>query len=267
VVIRESAEYAGAVAAELHGLPHARVGIGLVSMERLMTGIATPNIDALRAAHGLSGGHRLAEEPCLTLFPASLEDPAVPDMPRTARFRDPTWPAPGEAAHPFVYLTFGSVAGSLPMVADVYRAALDAVADLYAEVLLTVGRDTDPASFGAVPAHVRVERWVDQAAVLGRASAVVCHGGGGSTLGALAAGVPLVIVPLFAEDQHINARRVVASGAGVATEPSGIQAALDKVLSEPSYRAAARALAAELATHPTTDEAAATIASWSTMDS
>jgi hypothetical protein len=90
VVVRESAEYAGAVAAELHGLPCTRVGVGLVAMDRMMTDVATPNIDALRAAHGLSGGHRLADEPYLTLFPASLEEPDVPGLPRTARFRDPT---------------------------------------------------------------------------------------------------------------------------------------------------------------------------------
>lgn len=267
VLVHESAEYAGAVAADLHGLPHARVGIGLVSMERLMTDVAAPNVDALRAAHGLSGGHPLAEEPYLTLFPASLEDPAVPGLPRVARFRDPTWPAPGSVEEPFVYVTFGSVAGSLPMMAGVYQAALAAVAGLPAEVLMTVGRDTDPESFGPVPSHVRVERWVDQTTVLGRASAVVCHGGGGSTLGALAAGVPLVVVPLFAEDQFINARRVAAFGAGVQAEPTEIRAALDKVLTEPSYRTAARALATELATHPTTDEAATVLADWSNVDS
>jgi MGT family glycosyltransferase len=138
----------------------------------------------------------------------------VPGPPRTARFRDPAWPAvaPG-GRRPFVYVTFGSVAGGIPMLGGVYEAALAAVADLDADVLLTIGRGGEPASFGPVPAQVRVEQWVDQASVLARASAVVCHGGGGSTLGALAAGVPLVVVPLFAEDQHVNARRVAAVGA------------------------------------------------------
>jgi hypothetical protein len=81
------------------------------------------------------------------------------------------------------------------------------------DVLITVGRDADPGMFGEPPPHVSVERWVDQATVLGHTAAVLCPGGGGSVLGALAAGAPLVVVPLFAEDQHINARRIAAVGA------------------------------------------------------
>jgi UDP:flavonoid glycosyltransferase YjiC (YdhE family) len=53
---------------------------------------------------------------------------------------------------------------------------------------------------------------------LAEASLVVSHGGSGTTLGALAAGLPLVVVPLFA-DQPPNARRVAEVGAGVVVEP------------------------------------------------
>ncbi len=257
VVVHESAEFAGPIAAELSGVPSARVGIGLEAMERLMWEVAEPS---------LPGFYDVAAEPFLTLFPASLEDPSVTGFARTARFRDPSW-APSRADGPLVYVTFGSVAGGLPMAAGVYAAALAAVADLDMPVLLSVGRDADPASFGPVPAHVRIEQWVDQPAVLASASAVVCHGGGGSTLGALAAGVPLVVVPLFAEDQYINARRIAAVGAGVVAAPDGIRPALDTVLTEPAYRVTAAGLAAELATQPSTDTAAAALAGyWSGVD-
>jgi UDP:flavonoid glycosyltransferase YjiC (YdhE family) len=258
VVLHESAEFAGPIAATEHGVPHARVGIGLGVVERLMWELAQPC---------LPGAFDHEAEPHLTLFPESIEDPAVAPFARTARFRDPSW-LPARAGEPLVYVTFGSVAGGMAMTAEVYRAALAAVADLPVPVVLTVGRDADPASFGPVPAHVRVERWVDQAEVLATASAVVCHGGGGSTLGALAAGVPLVVVPLFAEDQHVNARRVAAVGAGVAADPSSIRTALDTVLTEPSYRAAAAAVAEELAAQPSTDLAASALAAcWSEVDS
>jgi UDP:flavonoid glycosyltransferase YjiC (YdhE family) len=265
VVVRETGEFGAAVAAEVRGVPHARVAIGLGSMETLMTDVAAANVDALRQAHGLPAdpaGARLHREPYLTLFPAGLEDPAEPGPAGALRFRDPSWRLAGEPARPFVYVTFGSVAGGMAMMADVYAAALAAVADLDADVLLTVGHGADPGALGAVPSHVRVEQWVDQAEVLSRASAVVCHGGGGSTLGAVAAGVPLVMVPLFAEDQHINARGVEAAGSGLLTRPEAgaIRLALDTVLAEPSFRLAARALAVELAGHPSTDEAAAALA-------
>lgn len=267
VVLRETAEFGGAIAAELHGVPSACVAISLAAMEHPMLELATPNLDALRASHGLSGSHRFDDELRLSLFPAGLEDPSVPLPERVARFRDPAWPVSRPGGRPLVYVTFGSVLGALPMTADVYRAALAAVETLDAEVLLTVGHGADPASFGPVSGHVRVERWVDQASVLGRASAVVCHGGGGSTLGALAAGVPLVVVPLFAADQHINAHRVAAVGAGVVTDPAGIRPALDQILTSPSYLRAARAMSAELAAHPSTDEAPAVLSGyWSGVD-
>ena len=91
---------------------------------------------------------------------------------------------------------------------------LAAAAELPARVLLTVGRDADIDALGPAPPNLRVEAWVPQADVLGHADLVVSHGGSGTTLGALAAGLPLVVVPLFA-DQPDNARRVAAVGAGV----------------------------------------------------
>jgi UDP:flavonoid glycosyltransferase YjiC (YdhE family) len=131
-----------------------------------------------------------------------------------------------------------------------------AVENLDADVLITVGRDADPGMLGTPPPQVRVERWVDQATILRRAAAVVCHGGGGSVLGALAAGVPLVVVPLFAEDQHINARRVAAVGAGLvaAPEAEAVSSALQSVLAEPGFGVAASGVAAELRQHTSVDE-------------
>ncbi|HVL28283.1 MAG TPA: glycosyltransferase [Acidimicrobiales bacterium] len=253
LIVRESAELGAAVAAELHDVPQVRVGIGLAEMERYVLGVVQGNVDALRRSYGLSGPNRLGESPYFTLFPAGLEgEEAV----ASRRFRDPAW-ARSAGGDPFVYVTFGSVAGALPMVTHVYGEAVRAMAGVEADVLLTIGHGADPAAVGTPPPNVRVERWVDQNEVLRRANAVVCHGGGGSTLGALAAGVPLVVVPLFASDQHINARRVAAAGAGVSVAPEAeaIRAGLEAVLAGGSFRRAAGALADELAGHPSTDEA------------
>jgi len=144
----------------------------------------------------------------------------------------------------------------MPGSARVYSEAMAAVADVDREVLLTTG-SADPAWFRDPPANVRVERWVDHAQVLPGASAVICHGGGGTTLGALAAGVPLVMVPLLAQDQHINAGRVAAVGAGVSVAPErdAISSGLSAVLQDDSFRTRARALAAELRGQHSTDDA------------
>ena len=251
LVVRESAELGAAVAAELADVPQIRVAIGLDEMERYMLGVVRPNVDALRGSCGLHAPNRYGETPVFTMFPAGLEEDPLP----ASRFRDPSW-VRSKGGDPSVYVTFGTVAGALPMVADVYSESMRAVAGLDAEVLVTIGHAADPGVLGTVPPNVRVERWVDQNEVLKRATAVVCHGGGGTTLGTLAAGVPLVVIPLFSSDQHINARRVAAVGAGVnvASEAVAIRAGIDEVLGDTSYGRAARALADELAGHPSADE-------------
>ena len=85
---------------------------------------------------------------------------------------------------------------------------------------MTTGADLD---LGAVPANVRVERWVPQPEALARASLVVCHGGSGTVLGALAANLPLIVMPMF-DDQFANARAL--AGAAVVVEPAGLRAAI-----------------------------------------
>ena len=65
---------------------------------------------------------------------------------------------------------------------------------------------------------MRVRRFVPQAELLPHCTAVVTHGGSGSMLGALAHGLPLLVVPQGA-DQFSNADRVVAAGAGLALQP------------------------------------------------
>jgi MGT family glycosyltransferase len=158
-------------------------------------------------------------------------------------------------------VTFGSVAGSLPPFAGVFREALDALADLDVAVLMTVGRGAvDPASLDPVPSNAHVADWLPQDAVLAHASAVIGHGGFGTTMGALAAGVPQVVVPLFSFDQVVNGEHVAAVGAGVTTgqEPGGATRAaaeLPRVLDDPSYGDAARRVADAMRALPPPSEA------------
>ena len=112
-----------------------------------------------------------------------------------------------------------------------------------------------------MPSNVRVETWVPQHDVLAHAEAVVCHGGSGSMIGALEAGRPLVVVPLFA-DQPGNAKRVedVGAGVSVAASAAAIRTGLQTVLGEPLYRAAAARLADEMRAQRPVDEAYAALA-------
>jgi UDP:flavonoid glycosyltransferase YjiC (YdhE family) len=147
-------------------------------------------------------------------------------------------------------VSFGGVAASFPPAAAVYPKALEAAADLPLRVLFTIGGGN--LDLGPVPSNVHVERWVAQEAdVLGQAAAIVYHGGFGTTLGALAAGLPMVVVPLFG-DQPQNGVRIASAGAGMVAS-DGIRGAIERVLGDHAYRRAARAIADEMRALPPTD--------------
>jgi MGT family glycosyltransferase len=91
------------------------------------------------------------------------------------------------------------------------RMALEALAGEDVEVVVTTA-GVDPSSF-TPPPNARVERFVPHSPVVERASCVVCHGGMGITQKALAAGVPVCVVP-FGRDQFDVARHVQVADAG-----------------------------------------------------
>jgi MGT family glycosyltransferase len=104
--------------------------------------------------------------------------------------------------------------------AKLIRVALEAFADQpYAVVATTAAHD--PADFD-VPANARVERYLPHGPILRRAAAVVCHGGMGTTQKALAAGVPVCVVP-FMRDQFEVARRLEHCGGGTILHPKRLR--------------------------------------------
>jgi hypothetical protein len=268
IVVREPCEYATAVLAHTAGLAQLQIGISQSAIELEVLEMVAGTIER----YGAGVAAAILAAPYLTSFPASLDPSPWPD---TRRFRLP-FPAsaplsdwwPGDR-RPLVYVTFGTVLGHLPESRAVYRTALDVVVDLSARVLMTVGRAVDPAGLVPVPSNTHIERWVPQGDVFREARLVFCHGGSGTTFGALAAGLPLVMCPLFA-DQTANARLVQEAGAGLAvftsTEAAGalrslgpadvaaLRGAIDSVLAEPTYRQTAGRLAAELAGTSTLEE-------------
>jgi UDP:flavonoid glycosyltransferase YjiC (YdhE family) len=130
-----------------------------------------------------------------------------------------------------------------------------ALAELPVRVLVTIGDRRQPAELGPLPPMVRIERWASQAAVMRQAAAMVGHGGSGSTLIALTAGVPQALIPLFV-DGPLNARRVHEIGAGFAlADPSGVTDAVRALLEYPRYRRAAERVAAEIRALPPLDDA------------
>nr|WP_054055751.1 nucleotide disphospho-sugar-binding domain-containing protein [Alloactinosynnema sp. L-07] len=95
-----------------------------------------------------------------------------------------------------------------------------------------------------VPDHILVRREVPQTDVLDRAAVVVCHAGHNTVCEALDRAVPLVVAPIR-DDQPVIADQVVRAGAGVRlrfahARAAQIGQAIDNVLADDSYRAAAK---------------------------
>ena len=158
---------------------------------------------------------------------------------------DATWDDPG--GRPLVLVGLSSTVMSHEQ--ELLQRAADALGQLPVRGLVSTGPAVNPAAIRA-PANVSVRRWVRHADVLPYCSAVLTHGGHGTVMKALAAGVPLVVAPL-GRDQPDNAARVVYAGAGLwVSKKAGVPAlrdAIARTLDEPRYRAAARRMAATLA--------------------
>ncbi|GGU13272.1 glycosyl transferase [Lentzea flava] len=191
----------------------------------------------------------------IDIWPDAVRDPEVAKLPVVIRQRptpfdlDVPMPALG-SSRPLVYLTLGTVAFG---ATDVLRAAIDGLARLPVDVLVAVGPG-DPALLGEVPDSVHVTGFVPQAKVLERASLVVHHGGTGTVLGTLAAGLPQLVLPQGA-DQFVNADVLAEKGAGRKLLGEEITAdavadAAGHLLDDPAARNVAAKVADEIAGMP-----------------
>jgi UDP:flavonoid glycosyltransferase YjiC (YdhE family) len=278
VVLREPAEFGSLAAARSAGVPHATVAIGVSAVLDFFVSAVTAPLAELDAVAGLPDGACAAAvraAPTFTCVPALFDGTGARGPQETGpvhRFRDDSLtsrrgslPDPwGDPEHPLVYVTFGSVAAGVGPFDGVYPAVLAAFAEQPVRLLLTTGHGLDLADLAPVPANARVERWWPQRDVMPEAAAVVGHGGFGTTMAALAAGVPQVVLPLFATDQRVNAEHIEAAGAGLHLPggPAAVDAlpdAVARLLAGTTYREAARTVAQDMAALPPITEAVPTL--------
>ncbi len=199
----------------------------------------------------------------LDICPPSFQTELPPAGTRVELLRPEFDPDPGDRppdwfeelpGRPLVYVTLGTVHNDL----RVFRVLLDGLAGLDCNVIATIGRDNDPAALEPIPPNTRVERYIPQSLLLPHAAVTVTHGGSGSTLAALAHGVPMLVVPRGA-DQFDNAGRCASLGVGLVLlpdelTPEAARSAVVTLLAEGSYRERARRVAAEIAAMPSAAE-------------
>jgi UDP:flavonoid glycosyltransferase YjiC (YdhE family) len=156
---------------------------------------------------------------------------------------------------PRITVTLGTVVPLMAGVGALNRLA-GAAGEVDAEFVLALG-GADPAPLGELPANVRVVGWVPLNALLAGSDAVVHHGGAGTTMTALAAGVPQLVLPQGA-DQFLNAEVVARAGVGEVVTAQDLDAArLTALLADSGKRAAASKIVDELAGQPSPAEVVA----------
>ena len=257
VVVRSQLEFGGWAAAQAHGLPQLVIGLGgthrvqdLPEMQERLAGLLT----AADAPGPIDGRSTFGDHFAL-LHPEHYDD-WVPPVPWT-RWRPPvampagTRPAPpaildGARGRPVILVTFGTVFNRTP---GIFEPVLEALATLDVFGVVTVGGTGDPSQFD-VPDNVVVRQFVSYDALLPHCDAVVCHGGFGTVMTALAHGLPMVIVPLSADQPgHAASCRDLgvaeATTLDAATAP-WIRRSITRILDNPSFRAAARRFGEDL---------------------
>jgi MGT family glycosyltransferase len=156
-----------------------------------------------------------------------------------------------------VHVTLGTVFATES--GDLFARLLTGLGQLPVEVVVTVGRDINPAEFGLQPEHVHVEQWVPQSLLLPHTNLVVSHGGSGTVTAALAHGLPQIVIAMGADQMH-NADRVQALGVGralhpVTTTPTEIRDTAVPLLTDDRAQSKAQRMQCEISALPGLDSA------------
>ncbi|TWP47560.1 glycosyltransferase family 1 protein [Lentzea tibetensis] len=232
LIVRENNEYGGQLVAEALGVPH-----GVLDIAPLLTPLIpdlAAQLDVLRSG--------AASAPVFTagLLPERWYPPEL-RTPAHHYFRVGVPPAGGSDV-PLVLASFGSnVHAMLATSSRLLHITVEALGSLPVRAVVVVG---DVASWdGPRPSTVELVATVPQQELLGACSVFVTHAGYSGVRESLSAGVPVVAVPLFA-DQPPNADRVAELGLGVQVEVAGLTAealaaAVSRVLAGKSFRCAA----------------------------
>lgn len=231
LVIHPPVDLAGPILAAERGIPSVCYGFMHPLEQPVVSGLA----DAVAPLWRDAG---LEPEPDAGLYRTRYLDPcppalqgergAVADIARPIR---PEIPAagigPGDlpswlhalGGRPALYVSLGTV----PFFNQParFQALLEELVQDELELVVTVSEFHDPAALGALPPNVHVERWLPLTAVLPGCDAVLCHAGSGTTLAALTAGLPLVLVPDGA-DQFENAESCRSAGVARTLMPGDV---------------------------------------------
>ncbi|WP_036292756.1 glycosyltransferase [Methylosinus sp. PW1] len=217
-----------------------------------------PQINAARARFGLPPLTRTLDQfraDLLLLCTAKAFDFPVDELPPHVRYvgpllEQPGWAVQGAAPNfdgrPTVLVSFST---TYQKQEATLAAAIEALGALPVRGVVTLGAALTGRSLPAPP-NVEILDSGSHDDIIRRAACVVTHGGHGTTLRALRAGAPVLVLPM-GRDQGENAARVEYHGAGIRlpreASAAEIAAAIRRLLDEPSFARNAQKLARAIA--------------------
>lgn len=264
VVVHEEGEYAAPLLAALEDLPcvtHSWPAPARPAAERQLY---RELLGPVWAAQGVPSSPRTSGSLYLDCCPPPYQNDEIGSIEGVASVRPVLFDGPPAPVAPWLealprpaaYVTFGTVSAfSRP---EVIQAAVEAIEPLVAAVVVTTGPNPANLVRFAFP-NVHVVDYLPQSQILPRVDLVVSHGGAGTTLGALAYGLPHLVMPGAAPSQQRNAARTEAIGLGriaSADDPAGgARDTARELLYDPAYRDACHAAQASLKQLPSVDDA------------
>ncbi|RZM36641.1 MAG: glycosyltransferase [Sphingomonas sp.] len=197
--------------------------------------------------------HRWSDRLQIAQCPAGLDFPRA-ELPQSFRYGapwrldEPDVHLPEDDGRPLIFCSLGSLQGARRSLFAAMTAACAAVG---ARAVVAHGGGLSDGEASSLPGRPLVRAFWPQTRILPQCSAAILHGGFNTVLDALAAGVPIVAVPL-AFEQPATAARLKRIGAAcivsaVEAGKGGLVPALRRVLTDPAYGRAAKLLAADMA--------------------
>ncbi|MFD7631790.1 nucleotide disphospho-sugar-binding domain-containing protein [Streptomyces sp. NPDC059851] len=251
LIVYEQIFVAGLIAAARLGVPAVQHNFGCVRATPLRQ-LTVALMSETMARHGVAGVPDRV--PTIDIAPPSMVEAEVDGwlmrpVPYNSGAVLPDWVLEERTGRPRIGVTLGTATVHVNGLGPVQRLVA-AAPQVDAEFVLALG-EVETSELGELPENVRVVGWVPLAKLLETCDAAVHHGGAGTTLAALNAGVPQLVLPDGA-DRGINAQAVEDRGLGLSRSAEDLDAELlTRLITDEKMAAVAREVRAEIESMPT----------------
>lgn len=230
IIVRNDYEFAACVVAEKLDIPHATVGMEFSLSRHEWDALIGEQLAYLRSAYGLKpypAVDMLYRYLYLSPTPPSYTFPASAPVPEIHHLRPVNFDRSGEEVlpawianlpdRPTVHATMGTV---FNRTEDIYETIIAGLRDEPINLIITIGRNRDPDTFGPQPDNVYIEQYIPHTLLLPHCDLVITHGGFNTTMSVLSHGLPLILIPISASQPlHANLCAKLELGRVIVREP------------------------------------------------